>query len=206
MAGAMTTRHTRTAAQALRLRPARKADASALAVLVDVAAHGLALHIWSTLKQPWQSALEIGRARAARETGDFSYRNALIAEIDGEIAAALVDYRIADPYLVDPAEVPEVVRALVKLESMVPGSWYVNVVATFAEFRGMGIGGRLLAAAEERARAAGVDRLSIIVADENEGARRLYERTGYRAIAREPVVPFPGCPHGGDWVLMVKAA
>jgi hypothetical protein len=23
-------------------------------------------------------------------------------------------------------------------------------------------------------------------------------------IAREPVVEFPGCAHGGDWILMTK--
>jgi hypothetical protein len=34
---------------------------------------------------------------------------------------------------------------------------------------------------------------------------RLYERTGYLKRERRPLTPYPGCPHGGDWVLMTKA-
>ena len=48
-------------------RPAAKADASALAVLVDIAGEGLPAYLWSTLKAPGQSILELGRERAARE-------------------------------------------------------------------------------------------------------------------------------------------
>jgi hypothetical protein len=44
----------------------------------------------------------------------------------------------------------------------------------------------------------------MIVAGENAGAMRLYARTGYRDIARAGVVTYPGCAHGGEWVLMVK--
>ncbi|MGB6428243.1 MAG: hypothetical protein WBF11_09075, partial [Methyloceanibacter sp.] len=80
------------------LRPATKADTAALAVLVDIAGEGLPAHLWSTLRAPGQSTLEIGRERAAREEGGFSYRNAVMAEIDGEIAACLIGYRLDDPY------------------------------------------------------------------------------------------------------------
>ena len=79
-------------------RPAAKADASALAVLVDIAGEGLPAYLWSTLKAPGQSILEVGRERAARETGGFSYRNAIVAEVGGEVAACLVGYRLDDPY------------------------------------------------------------------------------------------------------------
>ena len=66
-------------------RPAVKADASALAVLVDIAGEGLPAHLWNTLRAPGQSILEVGRERAAREAGGFSYRNAVVAEVDGRI-------------------------------------------------------------------------------------------------------------------------
>ena len=68
----------------LTFRPATKADASALAVLVDIAGEGLPAHLWSTLKVPGQSILEVGRERASREEGGFSYRNAVVAEVGGE--------------------------------------------------------------------------------------------------------------------------
>src|SRR4030042_6383226 len=85
-------------------RPATKADASALAVLVDIAGEGMPAYMWSTLKAPGQSVLEFGRERAARETGGFSWRNAVVAEIDGEIAASLVSYRLDDPHHPDVIE------------------------------------------------------------------------------------------------------
>jgi ribosomal protein S18 acetylase RimI-like enzyme len=191
------------------VRSARKADAAALAILVDIAGEGMPSFMWSQMREPGQSVFEVGRARAARETGAFSFRNAQVAEIGGDVAACLVDYRLDDPYDTgDLAKLPELVRPLVVLEAKAPGSWYVNVLAAFPEFRGQGIGARLLALAEERGRAQGATAASIIVASENEGAVRLYARTGYRETARAPVVEFPGCAQirqlGGDWVLMVK--
>ena len=134
-------------------RPARKADAASLAVLVDLAGEGMPAYMWSTLASSGQSALEVGRERARREEGGFSYRNAVIAEIDGEIAASLVGYRLDDPYdlgVLD--DMPAIVHPLVRLEAKAPGSWYVNVLATFPEFRRQGIGGRLLAIAEAKGR------------------------------------------------------
>lgn len=186
-------------------RAATKADASALAVLVDIAGEGLPAHLWSALKAPGQSILDVGRERAAREKGGFSYRNAIVAEVGGEIAACLVGYRLDDPYdLGNLAEIPELVRPLVLLEAKAPGSWYVNVLATFPEFRRQGIGMELLAIAEQRALADGAGTLSVIVAGENERAARLYQRAGFATAAREKVVPFPGYNHAGDWVLLTK--
>jgi ribosomal protein S18 acetylase RimI-like enzyme len=187
-------------------RPATKADASALAVLVDIAGEGMPAYMWSTLAAPGQSLLEVGRERAARETGGFSYRNAVVAEIDGEIAASLVGYRLDDPYDLEGnlAETSEIVRPLVRLEAKAPGSWYVNVLATLPKFRRRGIGAKLLGIAEEKAREQAAPGLSVIVGSWNEGAGRLYTGAGYHVLAREPAMLLPGCPHEGDWVLMVR--
>jgi hypothetical protein len=46
--------------------------------------------------------------------------------------------------------------------------------------------------------------MSIIVADTNTGARRLYERCGYREVARRRMVK-DGWQHpGSDFVLLTK--
>ena len=66
-------------------RPATKADAATLAVLVDIAGEGMPSFMWSTLKVPGQSVLEFGRDRARRDTGSFSYKNAVIAETDARL-------------------------------------------------------------------------------------------------------------------------
>ncbi|HEY8276119.1 MAG TPA: GNAT family N-acetyltransferase [Methyloceanibacter sp.] len=188
------------------LRPATKADAAALAVLVDIAGEGMPAYMWGALKAPGQSVLDFGRERALREQGGFSWRNAVVAEIGGEIAAGLIGYRLDDPYdlgVLD--ETPEIVHPLVRLEARAPGSWYINVLATFAEFRRQGLARRLLAFAETEGREATASALSVIVASWNESAVRLYRSAGYAARSREPAIPFPGCPHEGDWVLMTRA-
>jgi ribosomal protein S18 acetylase RimI-like enzyme len=190
---------------AIRLRPASKDDALDLAQLIDIAGEGFGSYLWSQAVKPGETALDVGKRRAAREDGGFSYRNATLAEVDGRVAGLLLGYRLADPY--DTGELsrlPEIVRPLLELEAEAPGSWYVNALAAFPEFRGRGVGTTLLARAEEIARKTNTGTLSLIVADENEGARRLYERTGYHAVARRPLIPFPGYAHTGDWVLMIK--
>jgi GNAT superfamily N-acetyltransferase len=187
-------------------RPATIADASALAVLVDIAGEGMPAYMWSTLAAPGQSLLELGRERAQRDAGGFSWRNAVVAEIDGEVAAGLVGYLLEDPYdLGVLAETPDIDQPLIKLEAQAPGSWYVNVLATFPEFRGLGIATALLEIAESNGSEAGAPALSVIVGSWNEEASRLYERAGYEAVASEPAIPFPGCHREGDWVLMAKS-
>ena len=54
---------------------------------------------------------------------------------------------------------------------------------TLAGLRGQGIGTRLLQFADELAKGEGLDKLSLIVAIENQAARRVYEAHGYRVRA-----------------------
>ena len=80
----------------------------------------------------------------------------------------------------------------------------MNVLALYPEFRGHGLGTRLLAIADRIAADLGSSGLSIIVSDGNPDARRLYERCGYREAARRPMVKEDWASSGDNWVLMVK--
>jgi len=187
-------------------RPATIADACALAVLVDIAGEGIPNNFWRELAGPGRSALEVGRDRARRSEGGFSYRHATVVEVGEEIAACLVVYRLDDPYdLTGIEQLPAHVQPLLRLEAQAPGSWYVNVLATFPEFRGQGIGTRLLDIAAQQGRAAGANTMSIIVGSWNEGATRLYRRAGYKPIASEPAILPPDFPQSGDWLLLLKS-
>jgi ribosomal protein S18 acetylase RimI-like enzyme len=187
------------------IRPATKRDALHMAALADIAGHGMPLWVWSRSREKGQSVIEVGRARAMREEGGFSYRNAHVLEQDGEIAGMHLGYRQPEAMeLGDTSDMHEVFRAMTELEAEAPGSWYVNIIGVFPEYRGHGLGTRLLAHAEDLAGAAGARQMSLIVESENEGAWRLYERNGYAEKARRPYVRFPGSTHDGDWVLMVK--
>ncbi len=176
-----------------------------LVAFVDMAGEGFASYFWSTMAEAGQSPIEIGRQRALRNTGSFSWLNAHIAEVDGQVAGALVGYVIDDP--VDPADIartPELLLPLVELEAEAPGHWYVNVLAVHPEFRRHGVGAALLAHADDLGRQAGTRGMAIIVASENDRAVRLYEKVGYRQAARRPLRPFPGAKRGGDWLLLTK--
>ena len=187
------------------IRPARKEDAAALARLLDIAGEGIPQWLWQQSAGAGEDALSVGARRAARDSGGFSYTNAHVAELEGGIAAMLLGYRLPDPYDTgDLDEVPAVVRPLIELESLAPGFWYVNAIATVEKARGHGLGTRLLALAHTLARHAGATSLGLIVARANERAFHLYQREGYEAVATRPVIPFPGCHFSGDWVLMSR--
>jgi len=189
------------------IRPARKTDASEMVVLIDSAGYGMPLWTWSGLRTDEPSVLEVGRKRAMREEGGFSYRNAFIAEEDGAVQGMLVGYRLDDPYdSGDLDSVKKEFRALIELEVLVPGSWYVNVLAVHGENRGRGLGENLLARAEQSARQAGARQMSVIVESGNEGAARLYRRVGYAEKARRPRVPYPGdYTDSKELVLLAKS-
>ncbi|WP_378945169.1 GNAT family N-acetyltransferase [Mesorhizobium sp. ANAO-SY3R2] len=181
-------------------RPATKSDAAILAKLVNMAGDGLPLHLWTKMAEggdPW----EVGRQRARREEGSFSYRNAVVLE-RGRVLACLIGYPIV-PATPDPAT-PAMFVPMNELEAMAVGSWYVNVIATLPEARGQGFGTRLLGMAEEIAETTACQGTSLIVSDANVTARRLYDETGYREIASRPMVKEDWVNPGQNWVLMVK--
>jgi ribosomal protein S18 acetylase RimI-like enzyme len=187
-----------------RIRAARLSDATHLAALVDIAGEGLPAVLWQQRAAPAQSPFEIGRARAMREEGGFSYRNAHVIEDDGEVAGVLVGYPLDEDDDADLSDVPELVRGLIDLERQVAGFWYVNILAVYPEHRGRGLGSGLLDHADRLGRRAGTKGMAIIVVSGNAGARGLYERHGYRHLATKPAPDYPGGRPGQDWLLMTK--
>ena len=186
-------------------RHATPDDAHALAELTDFAGDGLPLYLWERMAEPGETAWDVGRRRARREEGSFSYRNAIVAEEAGRVVACLIGYPLPDrPEPVDLAQTPPMFVPLQELENLAPGTWYVNVLATYPEHRGLGHGARLLRLAEGLAAASGCLGLSIIVSDANTGARRLYRRCGYVERASRPMVKDAWENAGANWVLLVK--
>jgi len=185
-------------------RHATQDDAPALAELVNIAGEGLPFYLWSKMAEAGESAWDVGRRRAMREAGSFSFRNAVVAEVDGRVVASLIGYPLPDqPEPID-ERMPAMFVPLQELENLAPGTWYVNVLATFAEYRDRGYGTRLLGIAERVAAAAGRSGLSIIVSDVNAGARRLYERCGCAEVATRPMVKEGWDNPGENWVLLIK--
>lgn len=190
----------------VRFRQARESDALDLACLIDCASRGLALWLWSTLRAAGQSSIEVGRHRIRTLTASpLHYATFTVAEIDGAIAGALTGRSI--PLLYergDSADLPDVYAPLLELEAVAAGSWYLNVVAVYPEFRGQGLGSALLSKAEEIARLADAPQIALIVEEANAGALKLYLHSGFREWKRRSYIPFPGSTDQGDWILLGK--
>jgi ribosomal protein S18 acetylase RimI-like enzyme len=183
------------------LRLATEDDAAALADLVNFAGEGLPLHLWTGLARDGQDPWEVGRARQADKARDG--RIVVLDAGDGAVAS-LTGYAIgAEPVPID-ADFPPLLRPLQELENQALDSWYVNVLACYPQHRGRGIGSRLLAVAEQIARSDGKRRMSVIVASDNAGARRLYERHGYVETDSRACVKDGWATATEGWTLLVK--
>ena len=180
-------------------------DARVLAELVNDAGEGLPHYLWGTLAESGEDAWNVGRRRAARDDGSFSYRNAAIIERDEHCAGCLIGYEISDDPEPIADDMPAMFVPLQELENLVPGTWYVNVLAVRPQFRGHGLATQLLDLADKTAQSLGKRGLSVIVSDANAGARRLYERCGYSQSATRPIVKEGWKNDGTLWVLLTKS-
>lgn len=188
----------------MEIREATAADAGHLVAFINMAADDLPLHFWKKSAGEGADPWAWGRERAARETGGFSFRNAWLAEVEGEVAACLLGYAAeAEPAPIAP-DTPPIFVPLLELEAMAPGSWYLNVLATYDRFRGRGCGSALLAFAEGVARRGGHREISLIAEDTHHEALRLYRAKGFRELARRPVVKGDWEVAAREWILFVK--
>lgn len=189
----------------LMIRRAKVEDAPKLAELMNLAGEGIPAHLWQQMAKPDEEVMAFGARRVARTDGGFSYANAYVAASGKDIAGMLLGYKLPDPYeLPSMEDVPAVVRPLLELESLVPGSWYVNAVATDFAYRGQRIGRRLMDLAEQLPAQSSADVVSLIVAEENAPAMGLYRKLGYQIRERRQIVQYPECSHTGCWILMSK--
>lgn len=182
-------------------RAATRNDCGHIARLYSISSDGVADYIWTQLAAPGEDILDVGRRRYEREDTPFSYQSCTIAEVNGEIAGMMVAF----PMWVDPDAPPEQDPVLAPYSVLEEdASLYVCGVALFEQFRGLGIGSRFMHQAEDKAREQELAKLSLIVFEQNTGAKSLYDRLGYVVTDRAAVVPHPLIHHTGDALLMVK--
>lgn len=123
---------------------------------------------------------------AQRRHTQYSYCNALVAEVDGVAAGAIMGYdgaRLAElrkpiyplleRYL---GEVPHIE------DETEAGEFYLDSLGVRAEYRGRGIGGALLAALRDKAFGEGHSRAGLIVDYDNPKAEKLYASLGFRRV------------------------
>lgn len=131
--------------------------------------------------------------QSSADTGSlYSWRHALIAEIDGSPAGCIVSYpgddydrmrRYTWPRIwnyggrrrLDPA--PDIES--MELETA-PGEYYLDTLAILPRFRGHDLGTLLIKAAIDRGLSEGYSRFTLIADIHKTGLLRYYERIGFR--------------------------
>jgi ribosomal protein S18 acetylase RimI-like enzyme len=189
------------------IRPARKSDAAEVALLVNIAVHGGIARGWAQSEDAagTYDPIEVGRVEMMSGDPEFGWEGATMAEVDGEVVGMLLGYRKGDEYRPVPATVAGFMRPIEELEAEAVGAWFINMLGVHKNWRGKGVGSRLLDEAEQKRRETAAHGLALIVEDVNDGARRLYERRGFGVRDRRAMLTLPGGYRPGkDWLLMVK--
>ena len=188
----------------LTVREAALDDAPLLVRVVDMASEGVVPSLWAEMAPPEMDASDVGLGLVGQEEGDFSYRNAFIADLDGASVGGLIGYVLpSTPQPVGP-EVPDVFVGIEELAQLVPKHWYINFMAVLPEGRRQGAGSALLDAAERQAHDRACPGLALIVAASNINAMRVYLRAGYAERARRPFDLSGFGAEPTEAVLMVK--
>lgn len=183
-------------------RPAKKIESRKIAELFSISSEGVADYIWEISAASGENPLDVGQTRYENTDSNISYKNCTIAEYKGEIIGMLVAYPMFVNKNRDLTGTDPVLLPYEKLEE--DNSYYICGVAVAEKFRGKGVGSAFMDIAEIKARELGFSKLSLIVFEQNTGAKKLYDRLGYFEAARERIVPHPLIHYTGNAILMVK--
>ena len=182
----------------LQIRPASPGDASVAAKLMYATMGSLADYLFN------QDIPSIEKALAAlfsRNAGRFGYQLTAIAESNGEPVGMLVACEGAKLNRANLKTFPHIFPVLgfkhapgfIFRGVTLPGGaeaekdeYYLCNLAVVPSAQGRGFGSQLLQHAEQTARSHGLSKCSLIVGSHNDGAHRLYERTGYRVVESVP--------------------
>ena len=167
------------------IRKALPEDAGFIALVVAMALGGNEEH--------W--LYEVFKELAGREVSQYSYRNTLLAEIDGKPVGAIVGYdggrllELREPIF---ELVREHTGETIEVEDETqPGEFYLDSLAVLPEYRSCGVGRMLLCAMRDMAIEAGHEKVGLIVDFENPRAEALYNSLGFERVGRKPFLGHP---------------
>ncbi|RKN84451.1 GNAT family N-acetyltransferase [Paenibacillus ginsengarvi] len=165
------------------IRPATAADVDEVIPLLYSAIGSIAYSLAGTTDH--EEAMRILSDFYRKKGNRISYEQIIVEERDGRLAGILVSY---DGGRADELDAPFVERVRSEYgrtdytiaKETQPNEYYLDSVAVSDEFQGQGIGKLLMQAFEEKGKAEGHSRLSLIVEEENDRAYRLYVKMGYQ--------------------------
>lgn len=167
------------------IRKALHDDAGFIALVVAMALGGNEEHrLYNVFKE-----------LAGRERSQYSFRNVMIAEVDGKSVGAIVGYdggclqELREPIF-------ELIRKHTGEELEIEdetqtGEFYLDSLAVLPEYRSLGVGRALLCAMRDMAIKAGYERVGLIVDFDNPRAEALYCSLGFERVGRKAFLGHP---------------
>ncbi|GGK18144.1 GNAT family N-acetyltransferase [Salinarimonas ramus] len=187
------------------LRPATPADARTIAVLWDMANAGHVASLFARGARGRRSWLDDAADEIGRPAGEMSWKNAVVAEHDGDVVGALVALRLTRRMgRVAMLRLPPDQRSHYELLAQVHGAYFLRDLAVMPEHRGRGIGSALIDAGVGRARAAGCETLAITTHETNESFRAHLERRGFTERDTRPVRLHARYAPQSRWILLAR--
>ncbi len=161
---------------------ATEADCQVIADLLNVASDGMMRFLFHDLV-PNASAIDVVASILPRENPTMYYKNVIVARADNEIAGMVSGYAAEfnkiTPEMRDfiPKDRLDITTPM--FESRVEGSFYLESLAVYSQYRGYGIATELINLISQRAEREGFDFVSLHVADGNPEAKKLYDKLGF---------------------------
>lgn len=169
------------------IREARLTDAKAVGPLILVILKDMELPILDIMSEA--TLLELLEQAYQEPSYRYGYKRGFVEEVDGQIAGVVFGYPSEAESTIDlPMQQLLAERGfgpnqkLFEDPETLPGEWYLDSISVAEEFRGQGIGAKLMAALPEIAAAAGEQTIGLNVDVVNDKARRLYERQGFQPV------------------------
>jgi len=163
------------------IRPATIEDAPVIAMVIALGFGDDMMHQYCG-----PTGIEILEVLAGMEVSQYSYHNALIAEVDGKPVGAIVGYdgallhQLRQPTL---SYIEQQTGYMPQIqEETEAGEFYLDSLAVFPEYQHQGIGKALILALCEKAFNEGHQRVGLLVDMDNPHAESLYTSLGFRRI------------------------
>ena len=124
---------------------------------------------------------------ARMEVSQYSYRNVLVAEVDGMPAGAAVAYDGADLYKLREATLKVISKyrdeeLKITEDETDASEYYLDSLGVLPEYRGCGVGAKLILALNGIASEKYNKPLGLLVDFENHNAERLYKSLGFERV------------------------
>lgn len=177
--------------QQIACRPAVPEDSRAIAGLICQAGGGLYEFLFDDLI-PFMGASDVVAAGVGASGSPLSFENCLVAASASNRIVGVANYFPSDSvtdetFLSMVSDRFEHIRPILQLRDR--GSMFLNAIAVADDFRGRGIGTRLIRRLEILALEAGLPRLSLHVWTDNVAAIKLYKRRGFVEVAVAELAP-----------------